>query len=514
MNLSDNLKKIRKDNNLSQEQLAEKLGVSRQSVSKWESNQAYPEMDKVLQICQMFNLNIDELLNQNLKDIKEKKESKNNINKYMDDFLGFITKTVDMFSSLKFKDKLKCLFEQFIIGILLFIIFLIIGCILSSIISNILNVLPYKIYSILFNLLEGLYVVISIIIGIVILLHIFKTRYLDYYIIVKSNKDESYEADENINNKEAEKDKIYLEKKEKIIIRDPNHSGYKFIKGLLKCVLFFIKTFVFCLAISFLLLLIFLVVCLILSFLFIKTGFLFVGILLVLISSITINLLIIYILYNFIFNKKTKRNISALIFISSVLILSIGIGLSIVGIKDFDYINDFNSKYFIQEEKIVNMNDKLLIDDFYYYLDIEYIETDLDDVKVVCKHSKNYNCDISIYDNKIYTHIYQNDIDLMKQLRQIINDINNKKIINYSDFKVKIYTSKENIDKLQSNIVEYIKNKEQIQRQEEIDYYEDLIQQQSDEIEEKNNKIYELESELIKKETEISELKEKNINNE
>ena len=48
MNLADNLKRIRKDNNLSQEQLAEKLGVSRQSVSKWESGLSYPEMDKVL----------------------------------------------------------------------------------------------------------------------------------------------------------------------------------------------------------------------------------------------------------------------------------------------------------------------------------------------------------------------------------------------------------------------------------------------------------------------------------
>ena len=63
MNLSDNLKRIRKENNLSQEQLADKLGVSRQSVSKWESSAAYPEMDKVLQLCKMFNLNIDELLN-------------------------------------------------------------------------------------------------------------------------------------------------------------------------------------------------------------------------------------------------------------------------------------------------------------------------------------------------------------------------------------------------------------------------------------------------------------------
>ena len=68
---SENLKKIRKEHNLSQEDLAEKLGVSRQSVSKWESNQAYPEMDKMIQICKMFNLNIDELLNHDINESKD-----------------------------------------------------------------------------------------------------------------------------------------------------------------------------------------------------------------------------------------------------------------------------------------------------------------------------------------------------------------------------------------------------------------------------------------------------------
>ena len=52
-NFANNLKKLRKDNNLSQEELALELGVSRQSVSKWESGQTYPEMDKVLQLCKM-----------------------------------------------------------------------------------------------------------------------------------------------------------------------------------------------------------------------------------------------------------------------------------------------------------------------------------------------------------------------------------------------------------------------------------------------------------------------------
>ena len=84
MNLSDNLKKIRKEHNLSQEALADKLGVSRQSVSKWESGAAYPEMDKVLQLCKMFDLNIDELLNQDIKAVKENKKNKVDVNKYID----------------------------------------------------------------------------------------------------------------------------------------------------------------------------------------------------------------------------------------------------------------------------------------------------------------------------------------------------------------------------------------------------------------------------------------------
>ena len=114
-NFADNLKKIRKENNLSQEQLADKLGVSRQSVSKWESSAAYPEMDKVLQLCKMFNLNIDELLNQNISEVHEEQESKNKINNYVNNFLEYITKTVKLFISLSFKNKVKCLVEQSVV---------------------------------------------------------------------------------------------------------------------------------------------------------------------------------------------------------------------------------------------------------------------------------------------------------------------------------------------------------------------------------------------------------------
>ena len=135
MKLSNNLKNIRKENNLSQEQLAEKLGVSRQAVSKWESGQSYPEMDKVLLICKLFNYNIDELMNENVKEVNETKQSKVNINKYVEDFFNFITKTVNMLSAMTFKQKIKCLTEQIMVGLFLAIIFAIIGGIGVSILE-------------------------------------------------------------------------------------------------------------------------------------------------------------------------------------------------------------------------------------------------------------------------------------------------------------------------------------------------------------------------------------------
>lgn len=48
MNFSEKLLTLRKAKNLTQEQLAEKLDVSRQSISKWESGQAVPEMEKIV----------------------------------------------------------------------------------------------------------------------------------------------------------------------------------------------------------------------------------------------------------------------------------------------------------------------------------------------------------------------------------------------------------------------------------------------------------------------------------
>ena len=70
MILADKIIENRKKNGWSQEELAEKLGVSRQSVSKWESAQAVPDMKKILQLAEIFNVSTDYLLKDEIEDIE------------------------------------------------------------------------------------------------------------------------------------------------------------------------------------------------------------------------------------------------------------------------------------------------------------------------------------------------------------------------------------------------------------------------------------------------------------
>ncbi len=62
MEFSEKLVTLRKAKELTQEQLAEKLGISRQSVSKWESGQAVPELEKIVALSAVFDVTTDYLL--------------------------------------------------------------------------------------------------------------------------------------------------------------------------------------------------------------------------------------------------------------------------------------------------------------------------------------------------------------------------------------------------------------------------------------------------------------------
>lgn len=60
--LSDNIRNYRKENNMSQDELAEKLGVSRQSVSLWETGQTQPTIDNIIALSKIFNVSSDDIL--------------------------------------------------------------------------------------------------------------------------------------------------------------------------------------------------------------------------------------------------------------------------------------------------------------------------------------------------------------------------------------------------------------------------------------------------------------------
>ena len=62
MNLSDRIQALRKANGMSQEELADRVGVTRQAVSKWESEQSMPDLDKVIALSEIFEVTTDFLL--------------------------------------------------------------------------------------------------------------------------------------------------------------------------------------------------------------------------------------------------------------------------------------------------------------------------------------------------------------------------------------------------------------------------------------------------------------------
>jgi transcriptional regulator with XRE-family HTH domain len=75
MNIADRIQNLRKTKGISQEELADKIGVSRQAISKWESEQSTPEIDKVIIMSEYFEVTTDYIL----KGIENKKQANEKI---------------------------------------------------------------------------------------------------------------------------------------------------------------------------------------------------------------------------------------------------------------------------------------------------------------------------------------------------------------------------------------------------------------------------------------------------
>ncbi len=441
MNFQDNLKRIRKEHNLSQEELAEKLNVTRQAVSKWESGLAYPEMDKIMAICKLFEINIDDLLNNDIKQIKEKQNKTNTLNKYIDSFLSYISKTVNLISSMTFTSKIKCLLEQAIITIVLVIIFLLGDSILSHITYKF--VYTYSLYT-LFDILESLYYIISLIIYIFLITYIFKIRYLDYYPDFK----EPTPKEEITNNPP----KLTL-KEEKIIIRDPRNSEYRFINGLVKTIIFFIKIISLGIFTFLSLILLFFIILLTCSFLIIHNTLMFIGMFITIIGFTLLDIILLITIYHFITTTKRNDKFTIISAISSIIISGIGIGLFTIAISNINIVENFTNKDFVTDTFTYPMDNNYIFRDYYYRNNFNYIEKDIPNIEVEVIHSKFYESKIinnEPVDNYYFIHLnYKNDDHNL--YKAIIKDINNNKYIDYSNFKINIYANKENISILKNN---------------------------------------------------------------
>lgn len=495
MKLSDNIKFIRKENNLSQEQFAEKLGVSRQAVSKWESGQSYPEMDKVLLICKLFDYNIDELMNENVKEVNEGNKSKNNINKYVDDFFDFITKTVNLFTIMNFKQKVKCILEQFIVITILFMIISLLASIGSFFVAVIFGAMPEVAYNCVEGILGFVFAILALTVGIAVFLHIFKIRYLNYYEIEKENDTEIKEEIE------IEKDTLNYEdtteknRKERIIIRDPNHSGAKFLNGIIKIALWFMKFVVSFMTIFFAFIFVGLIISLFVCFLIAGTGLIFFGILLGIISLLIINFIILKLSYNFIFNQKNNKTSIGVNLLVALILCGISIGILFLEYATFNYI-EYDESFVKKESYSFEMTENLSLN-IYSNNIVKFIETDIEDVEIVVEHSKYYYANI-INEEETLRLDYGNDkMGFMEMINVLIEDLNKKQLRNYGYLKIYVYASNENINKLINN--ENRKYQESLKTE---------VNELYDENDNLREKIIELETEIEDQKFLINDLKQ------
>lgn len=70
MTLGNNIVKIRKDNNMSQEEFAEVFNVTRQTISNWENSKSYPDIQTLIKISDNFNISLDVLLKEDIELVK------------------------------------------------------------------------------------------------------------------------------------------------------------------------------------------------------------------------------------------------------------------------------------------------------------------------------------------------------------------------------------------------------------------------------------------------------------
>ena len=483
MKFCDKLSKLRKNNNMSQEQLADKLGVSRQAVSKWESGISFPDMAKIIELCKILNCNMEDLLDDGATGNNKTFETKISINTYLKEVLDFITKTLNMFWSMTTIEKIKCILEMGFIILIMILIWSIVGGIIQSIFSGLLYTLSPKVYTIIYNISSIIYKIFGLITGAILFIHIFKIRYLDYFTTIEDNNAETKTKEKPIEeleqNQENKNERKFIEhKKNKIIIRDPKHSTYNFFTLLAHLVLWGLKFLAILLAIPCVISFIFLAFALTTSIYLIKGGIFFVGTTIILIGCLLVNYIILKIIYNFILDQKHNFKRIFIIFIVGLFIAGLGGGISFTTYLTFNSTTQSNEIQYTTKEETIPYEDNIILN-FLYYDVTEIIEDNTqENIIIETTYNKEGNTiledDVFInsyyYDDKhsnktikeysIY-YLMSPNYNFIDELNYLIDKLENKERIDtyYQESRdiseIKIYISKDNLEQIKNNYEDY-----------------------------------------------------------
>lgn len=501
MEFCKNLQNLRKKQNMSQEQLAEKLDVTRQSVSKWESGQTYPEMDKLITICKLFNVDLNDLINGDVFDEKGKVKSKSFFDNFVNDFTKYVKQVSNLLSKKTFKEIVKFCVEIAAIIIVILLCRIPIELLISAG-RNVFSFLGNDLGNVIFHIWSFIINIIYLILAVIGFFTIFKYRYLDgeeeldFY---QDTDDETNEVKTN-NVKSASYKKI-----------EKTTSSFSFVNLLTGIVMFFIKMFLFFIFVPLAFILLGTLVCFALSISYLFQGVVFFGIIIGLFGAVVLLIVLLEFLFNIIFDKKNNLTRVFITFIVSLILLGIGIGITTLDITKLKIIDDAPSNIEITNKtNTVKFNKDMIFTSYCNYFiasDVNFIEdTTLgNNIKFeIAYYDKYVDVNFENNNNKI-SYIYSSDgigYEFGELYEMFLNDLKTDYIYNYSklsEIKVTIYGSKTNIETLSENSLKYC---DYVEEQEEYNNYE--IERNSLE-----NKITELNEELENLQTENEKLKTK-----
>ncbi len=457
MSFGEKLAKLRKNAGMNQEELANKLNVSRQAVSKWESNSSYPETDKIVAICKLFNCSMDELMGVDTKEEEKQKEAKidNKIFKTINNYFDMFLKGINMFFSMTFKQKIICLIEIGIYAIILILALALLRILIIEVFSKIFSSIPFGMKSSLIDIIDGLYLIVCIIVFIYAIFKLYKIRYLDYYNSSDNEKEVIIETSEekiNINN-------------EKIILRDPSNA-YKPFNWLKRACIIFIKfmlSFVgFGLTIAFVIF----IALLFINLYFVDVGPIAIYTALGIIGGIIFVYCFMEMIIRFIFNKKEPFIRLFIMIIISLIIFGVSGGLFTCELTKFTIIEeDAEASYKVSEE-VINMEDNLIL----RLQNVEVVLEDRNDLMIeVYANSNDANLEVKKYENteepcdNITSNIYlikhyylgfdNNRRDISEYLDRFRDALKRKELIvdDYLYYRTVLHISKENYQKLRVN---------------------------------------------------------------